>query len=116
MFLSRNTKINVHRCKPQCYYIKMGFSCFVSIYDLYLGTKLQNYIGMFSWMSWHFLGNFYYMLASTPNLVAVAVIRPVPTAYKSLRAILAVYKFSSKLDLLQWHMLAILISKTAVRS
>ena len=25
MFLSRNKKNNVYHCKPQCYYIKMGF-------------------------------------------------------------------------------------------
>ena len=37
MFLSRNKKNNVYTCKPQFYYIKVGF------------TGSQNYIGMFSW-------------------------------------------------------------------
>ena len=36
MFLSRNKKNNVYPCKPQFYYIKVGFK----------GVK--NYIGMFS--------------------------------------------------------------------
>ena len=35
MFLSRNKKNNVYSCKPQFYYLKVGFR--------------QNYIGMFSW-------------------------------------------------------------------
>ena len=39
MFLSRNNKNNVYLCKPQFYYIKMGFK------------GGQNYIGMFSWCS-----------------------------------------------------------------
>ena len=38
MFLSRNNKNNVYPCKPQFYYIKMGFK----------GVKIT-YIGMFSW-------------------------------------------------------------------
>ena len=37
MFLSRNKKNNVYPCKPQFYYIKVGFK------------GGQNYIGMFSW-------------------------------------------------------------------
>ena len=37
MILSRNKKINVYPCKPQFYYIKVGFK------------GGQNYIGMFSW-------------------------------------------------------------------
>ena len=37
MFLSRNTKNNVYPCKPQFYYIKVGFKW------------VKNYIGMFSW-------------------------------------------------------------------
>ena len=37
MFLSRNKKNNVYPCKPQFYYIKVGF----------IGGK--NYKGMFSW-------------------------------------------------------------------
>ena len=37
MFLSRNKENNVYPCKPQFYYIKVGFK----------GVK--NYIGMFSW-------------------------------------------------------------------
>ena len=37
MFLSRNKKNNVYLCKPQFYYIKVGFK----------GVK--NYIGKFSW-------------------------------------------------------------------
>ena len=36
MFLSRNKKTNVYPCKPQFYYIKVGFK----------GVK--SYIGMFS--------------------------------------------------------------------
>ena len=36
MFLSRNRKNNVYPCKPQFYYIKVGFE------------GGQNYIGMFS--------------------------------------------------------------------
>ena len=36
MFLSRNKKNNVYPCKPQFYYIKVGFK------------GGQNYIGMFS--------------------------------------------------------------------
>ena len=36
MFLSRNKKINVYPCKPQFYYIKVGFK------------GGQNYIGIFS--------------------------------------------------------------------
>ena len=36
MFLSRNKKNYVYPCKPQLYYIKVGF-------------KGSNYIGMFSW-------------------------------------------------------------------
>ena len=36
MFLSRNKKINVYPCKPQFYYINVGFK------------GGQNYIGMFS--------------------------------------------------------------------
>ena len=36
MFLSRNKKNNVYPCKPQFYYVKVGFKC-------------QNYIGMFLW-------------------------------------------------------------------
>ena len=36
MFLSRNKKDNVYPCKPQFYYIKVGFK------------GGQNYIGMFS--------------------------------------------------------------------
>ena len=41
MFLSRNKKNNVYPCKPQCYYIKMGFkgvkikkACFLDEYML----------------------------------------------------------------------------------
>ena len=37
MILSRNKKTNVYPCKPQFYYIKVGFE------------GGQNYIGMFSW-------------------------------------------------------------------
>ena len=37
MFLSRNKKNNIHPCKPQFYYIKVGFK------------GGQHYIGMFSW-------------------------------------------------------------------
>ena len=37
MFLSRNKKNNVYPCKPQFYYIKVGFK------------GGQNFIGMFSW-------------------------------------------------------------------
>ena len=37
MFLSRNKKNNVYHCKPQSYYINMGFK------------GGQNYIGSFSW-------------------------------------------------------------------
>ena len=37
MFLSRNKKNNVYPCKPQFYYIKVGFK------------GGQNYIGVFSW-------------------------------------------------------------------
>ena len=37
MFLSRNKKNNVYPCKPQFYYVKVGFK------------GGQNYIGMFSW-------------------------------------------------------------------
>ena len=37
MFLSRNENNNVYPCKPQFYYIKVGFK------------GGQNYIGMFSW-------------------------------------------------------------------
>ena len=37
MFLSRNKENNVYPCKPQFYYIKVGFK------------GGQNYIGMFSW-------------------------------------------------------------------
>ena len=40
MFLSRNKKNNVYPCKPQFYYIKVGFK----------GVK--KYIGMFSWYYW----------------------------------------------------------------
>ena len=44
MFLSRNKKNNVYPCKPQFYYIKVGF-------------EIQNYIGVFSWWydnkMWH---------------------------------------------------------------
>ena len=37
MFLRRNKKINVYPCKPQFYYIKVGFK------------GGQNYQGVFSW-------------------------------------------------------------------
>ena len=37
MFLSRNKGNNVHPCKPQFYYVKVGLK------------GGQNYIGMFSW-------------------------------------------------------------------
>ena len=40
MFLSRNKKNNVYPCKPQLYYIKVGFK----------GSKLYS---MFSWRQWH---------------------------------------------------------------
>ena len=41
MFLSRNKKNNIYHCKPQFYYIKVGFQG--------RGGGGQNYIGMFSW-------------------------------------------------------------------
>ena len=37
MFLNRDKKNNVYPCKPQFYYVKVGFK------------GGQNYIGMFSW-------------------------------------------------------------------
>ena len=40
MFLSRNKKHNVYPCKPQFYYIKVGFQG--------VGGGGQNYIGVFS--------------------------------------------------------------------
>ena len=57
MFLSRNRKNNVYPCKPQFYYIKVGFK------------GGQYYIGVFSWwiaemwaysdqplLSWYYFG------------------------------------------------------------
>ena len=42
MFLSRNKKNNIYPCKPQFYYIKVGYK------------GRQNYIGKFSWCeSWY---------------------------------------------------------------
>ena len=46
MFLNRNKKNNVYPCKPQFYYIKLGFK------------GVNNNIGMFSWWTntwkpWH---------------------------------------------------------------